>query len=315
MLLLLKITKTLVSSRYTPSERVLTVWGNFADFIIAVKVMISVRSSRLQPVQSPFIRRIRCFCGRIKRKIVRSTVDFWLLKLMSPVQFKFLTCETAHASSGFSKRISENSIKTLHAAATERSWFLGTKDRKQTRHIVRNGFGNNICNYLMGDTYFDHILWWCSVPRAPQMMSRKARTVCHDEECQIHCRKKKEYVIKSCHLEETEIFRDEEKRAFRSDTFLTDFKIFLNSKQLLFWEEVDNAQIPLDLDTGSLLDNCLCNWIDLLGMNRTKGSYNHTEQPSQTYFIQFSWLYTDKKKQSFNSGLVELQRVLVQQQI
>lgn len=46
--------------------------------------------------------------------------------------------------------------------------------------------------------------------------------------------KKKEYVIKSCHLEETEIFRDEVKRALRSDTFLTDFKIFLNSKQLLF---------------------------------------------------------------------------------
>lgn len=46
---------------HLPSERVLTVWGNLADFIIAVKVMISVRSSLLQPVQSPFIRRIRCF--------------------------------------------------------------------------------------------------------------------------------------------------------------------------------------------------------------------------------------------------------------
>lgn len=44
-----------------PSERVLTVWGNLADFIIAVKVMISVRSNLLHPVQSPFINRIRCF--------------------------------------------------------------------------------------------------------------------------------------------------------------------------------------------------------------------------------------------------------------
>lgn len=50
---------------HLPSERVLTVWGNLADFIIAVKVMISVRSSLLQPVQSPFIRRIRCFCRKI----------------------------------------------------------------------------------------------------------------------------------------------------------------------------------------------------------------------------------------------------------
>lgn len=49
---------------HLPSERVLTVWGNLADFIIAVKVMISVRSSLLQPVQSPFIRRIRCFCRK-----------------------------------------------------------------------------------------------------------------------------------------------------------------------------------------------------------------------------------------------------------
>lgn len=31
------------------------------------------------------------------------------------------TCETAHASSGFSKRSNENSIKTLHAAATDSS--------------------------------------------------------------------------------------------------------------------------------------------------------------------------------------------------
>lgn len=44
-----------------PSESVLTVWGSLADFIIAVKVMISVRSNRLQPVQRPFIKRIRCF--------------------------------------------------------------------------------------------------------------------------------------------------------------------------------------------------------------------------------------------------------------
>lgn len=40
----------------------------------------------------------------------------------------------------------------------------------------------------MGDTYSGHILLWCSVPREPRRMSRKARTVCHDEECRLHCR-------------------------------------------------------------------------------------------------------------------------------
>lgn len=115
------------------------VWGNFADFIIAVKVMISVRSSRLQPVQSPFMRRIRCFCGRINRTTVRSSVLLSSLNWISPVQFEFLTCETAHASSGFSNRISENSIKTLHAAATESSWFLGTKERKT--HCKKQNLG------------------------------------------------------------------------------------------------------------------------------------------------------------------------------
>lgn len=118
--------------RRPPSERVLTVWGNFADFIMAVKVMISVRSSRLQPVQSPFIRRIKCFCRGRNRTVVRSSVDFRPLNWTSPVQFELPTCETAHASSGFSNRISENSIKTLQPAATESSWFLGTKERKHT---------------------------------------------------------------------------------------------------------------------------------------------------------------------------------------
>lgn len=47
----------------------------------------------------------------------------------------------------------------------------------------------------MGDTYFGHTLWWCSVQIAPQTMSRKAHTVCHDEECRIHCRWEKEYFI------------------------------------------------------------------------------------------------------------------------
>lgn len=40
----------------------------------------------------------------------------------------------------------------------------------------------------MGDTYFGHTLLWCSVPRVPRTMSRKARTVCHDEGCRLHCR-------------------------------------------------------------------------------------------------------------------------------
>lgn len=45
----------------SPSESVLTVWGSLADFIIAVNVMISVLSSRLQPVHRPLMRRIKCF--------------------------------------------------------------------------------------------------------------------------------------------------------------------------------------------------------------------------------------------------------------
>jgi len=47
--------------KHLPSERVFTVWGSLADFIIAVKVIISVRSRRLQPVHSPFISKMRCF--------------------------------------------------------------------------------------------------------------------------------------------------------------------------------------------------------------------------------------------------------------
>lgn len=43
-----------------------------------------------------------------------------------------LTCETAHASSGFSSRIRENSIRTLQAAATDCNWFLGT----EKKHIL-----------------------------------------------------------------------------------------------------------------------------------------------------------------------------------
>lgn len=46
---------------HTPSESVFTVCGSLADFIIAVKVIISVLSSRLQPVHRPFISRIKCF--------------------------------------------------------------------------------------------------------------------------------------------------------------------------------------------------------------------------------------------------------------
>lgn len=38
-----------------------------------------------------------------------------------------LTWDTAQASSGFSRRRSENSIKTLQAAATDWSWFRGTE--------------------------------------------------------------------------------------------------------------------------------------------------------------------------------------------
>lgn len=49
----------------------------------------------------------------------------------SPMQFVSLTCDTAHASSGFSKRSNENSINTLHAAATDSSWFLGTEKTEQ----------------------------------------------------------------------------------------------------------------------------------------------------------------------------------------
>lgn len=32
------------------------------------------------------------------------------------------------------------------------------------------------------------------------MTSRKARTVCHDEECRIHCRQQKECLMKSCQM-------------------------------------------------------------------------------------------------------------------
>lgn len=52
-----------------PSERVLTVWGSLADFIIAVKVMISVRSRRLQPVHSPLISRMRCFYRKQRHQV------------------------------------------------------------------------------------------------------------------------------------------------------------------------------------------------------------------------------------------------------
>lgn len=47
--------------RHIPSESVFTVCGSLADFIIAVKVIISVLSSRLQPVHRPLISRIKCF--------------------------------------------------------------------------------------------------------------------------------------------------------------------------------------------------------------------------------------------------------------
>ena len=56
---------SLVKAR-SPSESVFTVWGSLADFIIAVNVMISVLSSRLQPVHRPLMRRIKCFCKENK---------------------------------------------------------------------------------------------------------------------------------------------------------------------------------------------------------------------------------------------------------
>lgn len=58
-----------------------------------------------------------------------------------------LTCDTAHASSGFSRRSRENSINTLHAAATDSNWFLGTWETR-----VR----------MMGwnTTYTTHTLHW-----------------------------------------------------------------------------------------------------------------------------------------------------------
>lgn len=62
-----KINPKSITAPDLPSERVLTVWGNLADFIIAVKVMISVRSNLLHPVQSPFIKRIRCFWWKKRR--------------------------------------------------------------------------------------------------------------------------------------------------------------------------------------------------------------------------------------------------------
>lgn len=53
---------------HAPSESVFTVCGSLADFIIAVNVIISVLSSRLQPVHSPLIRRIKCFWKQNKFK-------------------------------------------------------------------------------------------------------------------------------------------------------------------------------------------------------------------------------------------------------
>lgn len=40
-------------------------------------------------------------------------------------------------------------------------------------------------------TYFVHRLLWCNVQKVPQRRSKTARIVYHDEESQIHCKKKK----------------------------------------------------------------------------------------------------------------------------
>lgn len=127
--------------------------------------------------------------------------------------FVSLTCETAHASSGFSKRSNENSINTLHAAATDSSWFLGTTKTEQNNLLTGGKTATNISITLgewqfsviflikcteeqMTYTYFDHILWWCSVQRVPRMMSRKAHTVCHGEGYLIHWKWQEEYRIR-----------------------------------------------------------------------------------------------------------------------
>lgn len=82
---------------HSPSERVFTVWGNLADFIIAVKVMISVRSSRLQPVQSPFIRRIRCFWKNNKTwsyfSLCSAMPHFFWARLMTWAECKLWSCK------------------------------------------------------------------------------------------------------------------------------------------------------------------------------------------------------------------------------
>lgn len=59
---------------------------------------------------------------------------YFRIKGQSPL---VLTCETAHASSGFSSRSNENSIRTLQAAATDCNWFLGTEKSRCSHHSVQ----------------------------------------------------------------------------------------------------------------------------------------------------------------------------------
>lgn len=115
-----------------------------------------------------------------------------------------LTCETAHASSGFSSRSNENSINTLHAAATDSNWFLGTghtkeKEKKDywhvtgTRLIWAKAYMYIIITIVTPfhkHTYFVHKLWWCNVQKAPRKTSRTAHTAYRDEVSQIHYKRR-----------------------------------------------------------------------------------------------------------------------------
>lgn len=71
-----------LEKEHAPSESVFTVCGSLADFIIAVNVIISVLSSRLQPVHRPLIRRIKCFWKENKFKYVfQEILLFWEFQL------------------------------------------------------------------------------------------------------------------------------------------------------------------------------------------------------------------------------------------
>lgn len=204
---------------HSPSERVFTVWGNLADFIIAVKVMISVRSSLLQPVQSPFMRRIRCFWRKIKKGLnltfvfIQHFICGWYMNhLLITACGLFLSPVIPHmphlGSPSVATRI--QSVLCMLQQPTAADFSVLKRESKNDLLAGRNIACNIERIWPNGssiplsitikrkwkDTYFDHILWWCSVRRVPRTMSRKAHTVCHGEGCLTHCKWQAKYFTK-----------------------------------------------------------------------------------------------------------------------